>query len=69
MLFKASKQLAAVTESLLPFINGPPLLKFDNVFRAAHLLNAKRYDKRFPQIFRFPQSANSFEAEVVPALK
>src|SRR6056297_4137155 len=61
--FKAVKKLSAVTESLLPFIKGPPRLKHVNRFFAAHLLNAKRYDKRSPQILRFLQSANFFKAE------
>jgi len=55
----------AVTESLLPFINGPPRLKLVNWFLAAHLLNAKRYNKRSPQILQFPQSAN-FSRPTVP---
>ena len=62
---KAVKKLTAVTEYLLPFINGPPRLKFTDWFLAAHLLNAKRYDKRSPQILHLPQSANFFKAEDV----
>jgi hypothetical protein len=51
----AAKKWATVTEPLLPFINGPLRLKL--------VYNAKsRCNKRPPQIFRLPQSANSFKA-------
>jgi len=59
------KKFAAVTESLLPFINGPSRLSFVNKLLTAHLLNAKRYNKRFSQIFHLPDPANFFKAKVI----
>jgi len=38
----AAKQLAAVTEYLLPFINGPPLLTLNNLLRAGMIKGPRR---------------------------
>jgi hypothetical protein len=63
------KVLTAVAESLLPFINGPLRSEPVKMILAAHLLNAKRYDKRFPQIFLLPQSVKTFKAGIFPQNK
>ena len=41
--FKAAKKLSAVTESLLPFINGPPRLKLVNQLLAGMIKGPRRY--------------------------
>src|SRR6056297_1241085 len=56
--FKAAKKLSAVTESLLPFINGPPRLKCINQLIAGMIKGLRRSSDSFsPPILSRPTAS------------
>ena len=58
--FKAVKKLTAVTQSLLPFINGPPRLKIVNWFLAGMIKGPRRFSSSLsPPIFSRPKASSS----------